>query len=88
MQDLTKLKIPFNLLTGAPKEQIPVLVSSVSASAAVCDFSPLRVPLGWVEDVGKEINAAGVPLVQVRHFVLMKCYVCDCEVLCRLMLIM
>ena len=37
-----------------------------SISAVVCDFSPLRVPLGWVNDVAHEIDKLGVPLIQVR----------------------
>ena len=38
-----------------------------SISAVICDFSPLRVPVGWVRDVGIELDHLGVPLVQVRE---------------------
>lgn len=34
-------------------------------SAIVCDFAPLRVPMGWVNDVSVEMDKLGVPLVQV-----------------------
>ena len=66
-QVLDALKIPFNLLLGLAKDRLPQLVKEHSVSAVVCDFSPLRVPLGWVKDVGIELDKLGVPLIQVRR---------------------
>ena len=42
---------------------LPAEVAAQGAGAVVTDFSPLRVSLGWVRDVGK---ALAVPLYQVR----------------------
>ena len=64
-QVLSGLKIPFNLLTGLAKDRLPQLVKEHSISAVVCDFSPLRVPVGWVKDTGTELDNLGVPLIQV-----------------------
>ena len=48
-----------------------------SISAVICDFSPLRVPVGWVRDVGIELDHLGVPLVQVRRG--QNLYTCRCS---------
>ena len=63
---LGHLKIPFKLLLGLAKDRLPQLVKELSVSAVVCDFSPLRVPMGWVKDVGMEMDKLNVPLIQVR----------------------
>ena len=60
------MKIPFKLLLGLAKDRLPQLVKELSVSAVVCDFSPLRVPMGWVKDVGVEMDKLSVPLIQVR----------------------
>lgn len=65
LQTLKALGIPFHLLLGAPKEQLPLFVSKNSASVVVCDFSPLRVPMGWTNAVAHEMGKLNVPLVQV-----------------------
>lgn len=64
---LGRLRIPFKLLEGLAKDRMPQLVKELSVAAVVCDFSPLRVPLGWVKDVCVEMDKLSVPLIQVRH---------------------
>ena len=39
-------------------------------SAIVCDFAPLRVPMGWVKDVSAEMDKLDVPLIQVRDSIM------------------
>ena len=53
------------LLLGLARDRLPELVKELSVSAVVCDFAPLRVPMGWVNDVSVEMDKLGVPLVQV-----------------------
>lgn len=73
-QELQKLKVPFSLLMGMHKEQIPLHVSSHAVSAVVCDFSPLKVPMGWVTDVGRDLEKSSVPLVQVDAHNIVPCW--------------
>lgn len=71
-KELASLHIPFHLLPGLPVEVLPPFVELEGAAAVVTDFSPLRVPLGWVESVAK---AVPVPLYQVY-------IVCVCDCVC------
>ena len=64
-QNLLQLKIPFHLLLGQPRDQLPLCVTRHRVSAVVCDFSPLRVPRGWVADVASHLDGLNIPLVQV-----------------------
>ena len=65
---LGHLKIPFKLLQGLAKDRLPQLVKELAISAVVCDFAPLRVPMGWVKDVSVEMDKLNVPLIQVRGY--------------------
>lgn len=58
------LNISFHLLPGMANKELPKFVKKHSIGAVVTDFSPLRVPLKWVEDV-KNSLPADVALVQV-----------------------
>ena len=44
---LKDVNIPFVLLKGDAKANIPKLVEDCNATALVCDFSPLRVSVQW-----------------------------------------
>lgn len=63
-EDLIKLKISFHLLYGSGGKTIPEFVKEHNLGAVVCDFTPLRVPLKWVDDCQKHLPK-DVPMVQV-----------------------
>lgn len=63
-QECKGLNIHFELLIGPAKERLPVYVEAHDGAAVVCDFSPLRVPQQWIEDV-KEKLPKNVPFIQV-----------------------
>ncbi|GBO99366.1 Deoxyribodipyrimidine photo-lyase [Eumeta japonica] len=60
------LNISFHLLEGSGAEALPSWVVTHNIGAVVCDFNPLRVPLGWLEGAKKLLNK-DVPLVQVFY---------------------
>jgi len=62
--DLGKLSVPFALLQGLPAQTLPAFLKEHKAAALVTDFSPLRVPKAWKEDVASKLPA-GVPLYEV-----------------------
>lgn len=59
-----KLNIPFHLLEGSGAEALPQWVVKHNIGAVVCDFNPLRTPMGWLEGVKKKLEK-NVPLIQV-----------------------
>lgn len=63
-RDCDSLNIAFHLLIGTAATSIPKFVKDNGIGAVVCDFSPLRVPLQWVDDVLHKLPKS-VPLVQV-----------------------
>lgn len=63
-EDLQRLHINFHLLFGPGGKTIPEFVKTHKFGAVVCDFSPLRVPMGWVDQCQKNLPN-DVPLVQV-----------------------
>ncbi|XP_055534407.1 deoxyribodipyrimidine photo-lyase [Wyeomyia smithii] len=58
------LDINFHMLNGTARDTIPKFVQEHQIGAVVCDFSPLRIPMKWVEDVGKALPPE-VPFCQV-----------------------
>ncbi|XP_055627562.1 deoxyribodipyrimidine photo-lyase [Toxorhynchites rutilus septentrionalis] len=58
------LNINFHMLSGLAKDTIPKFVKEHRMGAVVSDFSPLRVPMQWVDDVSKALPA-DVPFCQV-----------------------
>lgn len=62
-----KLNISFHLLEGSGADALPQWVVDHKIGAVVCDFNPLRVPLGWLEGVKKKLQK-DVPLIQVSIF--------------------
>ncbi|XP_039999757.1 CPD photolyase isoform X2 [Xiphias gladius] len=68
------LDIQFHLLDGSAGEVLPGFVSDRSLGAVVTDFSPLREPLGWLEDVKKRLPES-IPLIQVDAHNIVPCWV-------------
>ncbi|XP_067417200.1 deoxyribodipyrimidine photo-lyase-like isoform X2 [Emydura macquarii macquarii] len=73
-EECQELDIPFHLLIGFAKDVLPALVTSRGLGGVVTDFSPLRVPRQWVEEV-KERLPADVPFVQVDAHNIVPCWV-------------
>lgn len=59
-----RLNISFHLLEGSGAEALPQWVVEHNIGAVVCDFNPLRTPMGWLEGVKKNLKR-DVPLIQV-----------------------
>ncbi|XP_041804411.1 CPD photolyase isoform X1 [Chelmon rostratus] len=68
------LNIQFHLLRGSAGDVIPGFVSDRSLGAVVTDFSPLREPLQWLEDVKKKLPK-DIPLIQVDAHNIVPCWV-------------
>lgn len=62
------MDIQFHLLRGSAGELLPGFVSEHQLGAVVTDFSPLREPLKWLDDVKKKFPE-DIPLIQVNTFV-------------------
>lgn len=58
------LNISFQLLKGSVEHRVPEFVADHDCAAVVCDFTPLRVPMQWVDNVMKNLPGT-VPLIQV-----------------------
>jgi deoxyribodipyrimidine photo-lyase len=54
-KECRSLKIPFHVLRGEAKDVLVDFVKTNNVGAVVTDFSPLRVPMGWVKDVQKAL---------------------------------
>lgn len=65
------MDIQFHLLRGSAGELLPGFVSEHQLGAVVTDFSPLREPLKWLDDVKKKFPE-DIPLIQVNTFVAQK----------------
>lgn len=59
------MDIQFHLLHGSAGEVLPGFVAEHSLGAVVTDFSPLREPLQWLEEV-KATLPSEIPLIQVQ----------------------
>lgn len=64
-QECKALEVQFHLLHGAAGDVLPGFISDGSLGAVVTDFSPLREPLQWIDDVKKKLPK-DVPLIQVQ----------------------
>lgn len=56
LDECKELNITFHLLRGEPKIEIPKFVSQFIIGAVVCDFSPLSLPLQWLDDVKQNLS--------------------------------
>ncbi|ODN02944.1 Deoxyribodipyrimidine photo-lyase [Orchesella cincta] len=63
-KELVDLNIPFSLLFGEAKAVLPDFVKKHKIGGVVTDFSPLRTPRAWVDEVAKKLPE-DVPLCQV-----------------------
>lgn len=54
-RDCNLLNIKFHLIIESAATGIPKFVKERNIGGVVCDFSPLRVPLKWVEDVKEKL---------------------------------
>jgi len=67
--ELLSLKIPFHLLFGEPKDVIPGMVKKYDIGGIVSDFSPLRIPQRWVNEL-VEVLPSEIPICQVNPLLL------------------
>ncbi|KAM3603728.1 uncharacterized protein V6R79_001267 [Siganus canaliculatus] len=67
------LDIQFHLLRGSAGDVLPGFVSDRSFGAVVTDFSPLREPLQWLDDVKQKLPE-DVPLIQVDAHNIVPCW--------------
>ncbi|XP_028282444.1 CPD photolyase isoform X2 [Parambassis ranga] len=68
------LNIQFHLLHGEAGDVLPGFVSDRGLGAVVTDFSPLREPLQWLEDVKKRLPK-DIPIIQVDAHNIVPCWV-------------
>ncbi|NWF50950.1 MAG: deoxyribodipyrimidine photo-lyase [Ignavibacteriaceae bacterium] len=60
--ELRKYNIPFFLLKGDPKKEIPKFIADNNASVLIVDFDPLRIKRIWKKEVAKKIT---IPFYEV-----------------------
>lgn len=63
-QECVALNVNFHLICGDASKEVPAFVKRLKLGAVVCDFSPLRVPLAWVDGVTRALPAE-IPMIQV-----------------------
>ncbi|CAG5117961.1 unnamed protein product [Candidula unifasciata] len=68
------LNIPFHLLLRVASTSVPNFVKENNIGGIVTDFSPLRTPLKWLDDLKKALPK-DVPLCQVDAHNLVPCWV-------------
>ena len=72
-KELNELNISFSLLIGQASEQVPKFVTANKIGGVICDFSPLRIALGWLEQLKKNLPG-DVPLAQVDAHNIVPCW--------------
>ncbi|XP_053403351.1 deoxyribodipyrimidine photo-lyase-like [Mercenaria mercenaria] len=72
-KECKELGISFHLLIGHAKDVLPSFVTEHSIGGLVTDFSPLRVPRGWVEEVVK-VLPKDIAFCQVDAHNLVPCW--------------
>ncbi|KAK7077225.1 hypothetical protein SK128_002583 [Halocaridina rubra] len=68
-----KLGIEFHLLFGHACDVFPEFIKSYGIGGLVTDFSPLRVPLQWVQEV-KDVISSTVPIFRVDAHNIIPCW--------------
>jgi deoxyribodipyrimidine photo-lyase len=63
-QECQQLGITFHLLIGKAAENIPEFVEDNGIGGVITDFSPLRVPMDWVNEVKNKLPK-DIPFCQV-----------------------
>jgi len=64
-KECQQLNIIFHLLIGQAENVLPKFTENYKVGTIITDFSPLRLPRQWVENVAKKITT--IPVVQVRQ---------------------
>lgn len=72
-KELDELNIPFYVLQGQAKDIIPKLVQQNNLSGVICDFSPLRIAVSWVDELTKSLPQ-NVPFAQVDAHNVVPCW--------------
>ena len=67
-KECESLNIQFHLLLGEAKTVIPKFAEEAKIGCLVTDMSPLRVPMGWVNDL-KKILPDQMCFYQVRRVI-------------------
>ena len=65
-EECSSLDIEFHLLIGEAKTNVPKFVKEYNIGAVVTDFSPLRVPQKWVDDVKAKLPQ-DIPFCQASN---------------------
>ncbi|XP_067109490.1 CPD photolyase [Osmerus mordax] len=73
-KESSSLNIQFHLLHGSAGEVLPGFVTDRRVGAVVTDFSPLRTPLQWLEEVEKGLPD-DIPFIQVDAHNVVPCWV-------------
>jgi deoxyribodipyrimidine photo-lyase len=73
-KELRELNITFNLLIGYASDQVPIFVSKNKIGGVICDFSPLRISLEWVNKL-KQNLPTNIPMCQVDAHNIVPCWI-------------
>ncbi len=71
-KNLSKLNIPFYLLSGNPYEEIAKFIEENNISAVVGDFDPLKIKRKWKEELIKRIE---IPFIEVDAHNIVPCWI-------------
>lgn len=69
---LSELNIDFHVKVGYPSEIVKAFVEEVKPSLIVCDFTPLKAPMSWLNEVKDVVN---VSIHQVDAHNIVPCWV-------------
>ena len=72
-KELKELNISFSIQTGAAAETLPGFIKAKNIGAVVCDFHPLRIQAGWVDDLKKALPA-DLPIAQIDGHNIVPCW--------------
>ncbi|XP_048460753.1 CPD photolyase isoform X2 [Rhincodon typus] len=73
-EECKQLNISFHLLIGFAKDVLPDFVKEHNIGGMVTDFSPLRLPLEWIENVRYNLPE-DIPFIQVDAHNVVPCWV-------------
>lgn len=73
LKELDKLNIPFYVFFGEPKEQVTNLVKANRIGGVICDFSPTRISLKWLDELKRSLPD-DTPFAQVDAHNVVPCW--------------
>jgi deoxyribodipyrimidine photo-lyase len=73
-ETLDNLNIPFLFCAGDPAKCISALASRLAVGLIVNDFSPLRLPRTWREELASRAAAAGIASIEVDAHNVIPCW--------------